>query len=128
MKLLYDTHLLLWAAGFPGRLPARARETLEDPEVQPVFSAASIWEIAIKQALGRADFRAEPQELRRGLLENDYEELAIDGRHAAAVGGLPSIHGDPFDRMLIAQAQVEGMRLLTSDRILGEYPGPVEVV
>jgi PIN domain nuclease of toxin-antitoxin system len=128
MKLLYDTHLLLWAAGAPERLPAAARQTLEDPSVIPVFSVASLWEIAIKRGLGRADFRVQPHELRRGLLENGYEELVIDGNHAAGVADLPPIHADPFDRMLITQARIEEITLVTADRALARYPGPIQPV
>ncbi|MGA8529377.1 MAG: type II toxin-antitoxin system VapC family toxin [Acidobacteriaceae bacterium] len=126
MKLLLDTHLLLWAAGQPNRLPAAARSMIEDPAHQLVFSAASLWEIAIKGGLGRADFRADPALLRRGLLDNGYTELAITGRHAVVVAGLPALHKDPFDRMLIAQATADGLLLLTVDPALTRYPGPIQ--
>lgn len=126
MKLLLDTHLLLWAAGQPERLPAAARTMIEDPANPLVFSAASLWEIAIKQGLGRSDFRADPALLRRGLLDNGYMELAITGRHAVAVAGLPPFHQDPFDRMLIAQATADGLLLLTVDPAVARYPGPIQ--
>lgn len=126
MKLLLDTHLLLWAAGRPERLPASARTMIEAPANQLVFSAASLWEIAIKQGLGRSDFRADPALLRRGLLDNGYTELAITGRHAVAVAGLPPLHKDPFDRMLIAQATADGLLLLTVDPAVAQYPGPIQ--
>lgn len=126
MKLLLDTHLLLWAAGQPQRLPEAARAMIEEPSNDLVFSAASLWEIAIKLGLGRADFRADPSLLRRGLLDNGYVELAITGRHVVAVAGLPPLHKDPFDRMLIAQATADGLLLLTIDPAVAEYPGPIQ--
>ena len=128
MKLLLDTHLLLWAAGAPRRLPAAARKLLDDPGNEPLFSAASLWEIAIKRSLGREDFRVDPRLLRRGLLENGYAELPITGEHATAVDDLPRLHKDPFDRMLIAQAMVESVTLLTADPQLARYPGPIRRV
>ncbi len=127
MKLLLDTHVLLWAAGDPARLPAAARAMIEDPGNQLVFSAASLWEIAIRQTLGRSGFRADPSLLRRGLLDNGYTELAITGRHAVAAAGLPPLHKDPFDRMLIAQATVDGLALLTVDPLLARYSGPIQM-
>jgi PIN domain nuclease of toxin-antitoxin system len=90
-----------------------------------VFSAASIWEIAIKRALGRDDFSVDLHLLRRGLRDNAYEELAITAAHALAVDTLPPLHKDPFDRMLLAQAQVEGIVLVTSDARVAEYPGTI---
>ena len=125
MKVLLDTHVLLWAAGLPERLPAATRELLCDPATTLLHSAASLWEIAIKSALGRDDFAVDASALRRGLLENGYEELPVDGRHALAVAALPAIHRDPFDRILLAQAVVEGLTLLTADEVLAGYPGPV---
>jgi PIN domain nuclease of toxin-antitoxin system len=128
VKLLLDTHLLLWAAGLPHRLSTAARTLLDDPGNDLLFSAANIWEIAIKRGLGRDDFRADPRVLRRGLLDNGYVELAITGRHAASVELLPPIHKDPFDRLLLAQALAEGIVLITSDAVLASYPGPVRRV
>ncbi len=128
MKLLLDTQILLWAAGEPDRLPATARELLTDPGNELIFSAASLWEVAIKNSLGREDFRVDPRLLRRGLLDNGYVELAITSQHAVNVDGLPPVHRDPFDRLLIAQALVEGITLLTSAARLAEYPGPVRLV
>lgn len=127
MHLLLDTHLLLWAAGLPERLPPDARQLIEARENTPVFSAASLWEITIKRRLGRDDFRVNPEVLRRGLLENGYEELAIQSVHALAVGHLPDLHKDPFDRMLVAQAATEGMLLLTADVVVAKYPGPIHL-
>ncbi|MBF0852354.1 type II toxin-antitoxin system VapC family toxin [Gluconobacter sp. R75690] len=128
MKLLLDTHLLLWAAGEPDKLSARARTLMEDPGNDLVFSAASLWEITIKTGLGRADFQVDPHLLRRGLIENGYEELPITSQHALAVGQLPDVHRDPFDRILVAQATVEGLLLLTHDPLVKAYPGPIEAV
>ena len=128
MSLLLDTHLLLWAAGAPERLSAEARGLIGDAERRLVFSAASLWEIAIKAGLGRADFRVETPVLREGLLSHGWEELPVDGRHAVAVGSLPPIHRDPFDRILVAQAMVEGLVLLTADRTVADYGGPVQLV
>ena len=127
-----DTHLLLWAAGSAetgtAGLSAEAAALIDDRMNELHFSAASIWEVAIKSGLAREDFRADAHLLRRGLLDNGYVELPISSEHAAAVGRLPDIHKDPFDRMLIAQAMVEGFVLLTADAKVGEYPGPVQRV
>ena len=128
MKLLLDTHLLLWAAGQPERLSASARQLLDDPRNEPLFSAASLWEVAIKSALGREDFRVEPRLLRRGLLDNGYTELPITSQHAVNVGSLPPLHKDPFDRLLLSQALCEGITLLTGDAQLARYPAPVRKV
>ena len=128
MKLLLDTHVLLWAAGDPDRLPADARTLLEDRTTEPIFSAASLWEVAIKSGLGRSDFRVDPRLLRRGLLEHGYAELAVTGVHAVAVDLLPPLHRDPFDRILIAQAQIEGIVLLTADAAVARYPGPIRAI
>ncbi len=128
MKLLLDSHLLLWAAGQNQRLSAEARTLLDDPANELVFSAASLWEITIKRSLGRVDFQVDPRLLRRGLLDNGYAELPISSQHAIAVDTLPPLHKDPFDRLLVAQAQVEGLLLLTSDREVAAYPGPIRLV
>jgi PIN domain nuclease of toxin-antitoxin system len=127
MKLLLDTHLLLWAAGSPERLPLAARPLLEAPENQLMFSAASLWEIAIKRGLGRADFQVDPRVLRRGLLDNGYVELPITSEHTVSIDSLPPLHKDPFDRILVAQAMVEGIILLTADALIAQYPGPIQV-
>lgn len=125
MKLLLDTHLLLCAAGEPDQLPLAAMAEIENPDNDLVFSAASLWEVAIKRGLGRSDFTVDPRLLRRGLLDNGYHELAITSEHAVAVDGLPPIHKDPFDRILIAQSIVEGITLLTVDGLVAQYPAPV---
>jgi PIN domain nuclease of toxin-antitoxin system len=128
MKLLLDTHLLLWAAGKPNRLSAAARKLIDNSASELLFSAASLWEVAIKRGLGRSDFQANPRLLRRGLLDNGYTELPILSEHVVAVESLPPIHKDPFDRLLVAQATVEGITLLTADPVVAEYPGPVRMV
>jgi len=125
MRLLLDTHLLVWAMGEPERLPAGCAAMLEDPSNSLVFSIASLWELVIKQALGRPDFNLEPSLLRQALLDGGWQELPIEASHALAVSQLPPLHRDPFDRLLLAQAQVEGLLLLTADSQPSLYPGPV---
>ena len=125
MKLLLDTHLLLWVAGTPKRIPAAARRLIEDAENILLFSTASLWEIAIKRSLGGVDFQVDARLLRRGLLDNGYEELQITSEHAVFIDSLPDLHKDPFDRILVAQATVEGITLLTADVVLAQYPGPI---
>jgi PIN domain nuclease of toxin-antitoxin system len=128
VKLLLDTHLLLWAAANDRRLPPAARALIESRENEPLLSAASLWEIVVKGGLGRDDFRVNARLLRRALVQNDYSELPITSEHAIAIETLPAIHRDPFDRMLVAQATIEGVTLLTSDRIVARYPGPIRKV
>lgn len=128
MKLLLDTHLLLWAAGQPGKLSKAARALLDDQSNELLFSPANLWEITIKSGLGRKDFLVEPRVLRRGLLDNGYNELAITSEHVVSIDILPPIHKDPFDRILVAQALTEGVTLLTSDPLVAKYPGSVRRV
>lgn len=128
MRLLLDTHLLLWAAGPSPRLPSQARGLIDDPENELHASAASLWEIAIKSALRRPNFPVDAVLFRRNLLNNGYRELAVTGEHAVAVAGLPPLHRDPFDRILVAQSIVEGIMLLTTDPRVAQYPGPVRRV
>lgn len=128
MNLLLDTHVLLWAAGAPERLSDAARALLESTDNRLLFSAASLWEIAIKRGLGREDFRVDPRALRRGLDDFGYEELPVSSAHALALDQLPPLHHDPFDRILIAQALVEGVTLLTVDADVARYPGPIRRV
>lgn len=128
MNLLIDTHLLLWAAYAPQRLSEPARARMLDPANTLHFSAASLWEVAIKRALGRNDFDIDPGPLRAGLLASGYVEQPVEGRHVLGLATLPSLHKDPFDRLLIAQAAAEGMQLLTADRIVAQYGGPVLAV
>jgi PIN domain nuclease of toxin-antitoxin system len=128
MKLLLDTHLLLWAAGEPQRLSKRARTLMGNPDNELLFSAASLWEVAIKRGLGRKDFEVDARLLRRGLLDNGYSELPIVSDHVVATESLPLLHKDPFDRILVAQATVEGVTLLTIDSLVSQYPGPIRTV
>jgi PIN domain nuclease of toxin-antitoxin system len=128
VKFLLDTHLLLWAAGEPASLSRSARALINAPDNELLFSAASLWEVAIKSRLGRRDFKADVRLLRRGLLDNGYSELPVLSDHVVALESLPAIHKDPFDRMLVAQATVEGITLLTSDSTLGQYPGPIRTL
>ncbi|GGA32506.1 type II toxin-antitoxin system VapC family toxin [Dyella nitratireducens] len=128
MKLLLDTHLLLWAAEGIERLPPEAQALMSDPDNELFFSVASLWEIVIKRGLGRSDFKVDARVLRRSLLDNGYSELSILSEHAVAIDALPPIHKDPFDRLLVAQATVEGITLLTADVNVATYPGPVRRV
>jgi PIN domain nuclease of toxin-antitoxin system len=134
VNLLLDTHLLLWAAGSSeasdglGAAGKRAAALIDDPANVLHFSAASIWEVAIKSGLGRPDFQVDPHRLRRGLIDNGYVELEVTGQHAAGVASLPPIHKDPFDRMLVSQAIAEGITLVTLDAKLEAYPGPIQRV
>lgn len=124
MNLLLDTHILLWAAARADLLPPGSRAMLQDMGNTLWFSVASIWEVAIKRALDRPDFRTDPGVLRAGLLSAGYRELAVEGRHVIAVAALPRLHADPFDRILLAQAMTEGMQLLTADARVLAYGGP----
>ena len=128
MKLLLDTQLLLWAAGQAEQLSAAARRLLNDQRNELLFSAASLWEIAIKKTLGREDLRVEPRLLRRGLIDNGYIELPVTSQHAVNIDSLPQLHKDPFDRLLLAQAFSEGITLITADAQLARYPGAVRKV
>ena len=128
MNCLLDTHLLLWAAGKPEKLSAKALQWIENPENLLYFSSASFWEIAIKNQLGRADFKLDARLLKRGLLDNGYMELSINTEHSLHINLLPTIHKDPFDRMLIAQATIEGMVLLTADATVAQYVGSIQKV
>lgn len=128
MRLLLDTHVLLRMTSASSLLSAGAREVLGDPANTPVFSVVSMWEVAIKAGLRRADFAVDAREVRRALRENGFEELPVCGDHAVAVADLPPIHRDPFDRLLIAQATVEGITLMTTDATVARYPGPIRKV
>ena len=110
------------------RLPADARELIENPATELIHSVASLWKVAVKNGLGRADFSVDPSLLRWGLLDNGYAELAVTGTHVVVVYGLPLIHKDPFDRLLVAQALMEGVTLVTVDEVVGRYSGPIRVL
>ena len=125
---MLDTHLLIWAASRPDRLSNVALGLIEDPANDLIFSAASLWEIAIKHALGRSDFTVDPRLLRRGLRDNGYMEIAVTSSHVLALLTLPRLHNDPFDRILIAQSNSEGIPLLTADPIVARYAGLVRQV
>ena len=128
MKLLLDSHLLIWSALVTRPLPEKTKRLLSDPENDLMFSSASVWEITIKAGLGKRDFQIDPRVLRRNLFDNGYEELPLTSEHSIALLNLPPIHKDPFDRILIAQAMVEGITLLTVDATVAEYPGPIRKI
>lgn len=128
MKYLLDTHILLWAAIVPEKLPSTARQIIEDLDNELFFSPASIWEVSIKSQLERTDFTVDPGVLRRALLDNGFIEINIRSEHAVELGFLPDKHKDPFDRMLIAQANYEGLTLVTSDELVSQYPGAIKKV
>lgn len=128
MRFLIDTHLALWIPAGDPRVSRRMLALLEDDESEFLFSTASLWEIAIKRSLGRADFEIDPRGIRTRLLKAGYEELPVLGDHAVAVDALPYLHKDPFDRLLIAQAMVEGIVLLTVDAKVAGYSGPIRKV
>ena len=123
MRLLPDTHLLMWAAEGSARLSKKASALIQDEANEVFFSAVSIWEIAIKHASGKAGFNTHPAVMRAELFSAGYREVPVTGLHAIAVGKLPELHKDPFDRLLVAQADVEGLTLITADRLLKRYPG-----
>lgn len=125
MKLLLDTHVLLWTLGGVERLPSSVRREIEDPENEILFSAVSIWEIAIKASQGRSDFANDPALIDHEARAAGFKELAISARHALAVQRLPLHHKDPFDRLLIAQALTEPAWLCTADKQMARYEGPV---
>jgi PIN domain nuclease of toxin-antitoxin system len=128
MKYILDTHVLLWTAGLFKALPLKLRHLIEDSENELFFSAASMWEISIKNGLGKAHFCVDIHRLRRGLLDHGYLELSITSQHVIGVSQLPLLHKDPFDRILIAQAIQEGMLLLTTDNLIAKYNAPIELI
>jgi PIN domain nuclease of toxin-antitoxin system len=128
MRFLLDTHFVLWLPIGGRGITRRAKTLLEDPANELLFSVASLWEIALKRARHGANFTYDPPEVRKQLLENGYIELPILGQHIIAVGSLAPIHKDPFDRLLIAQATIEGITLLTVDATIARYPGPIRKV
>lgn len=121
MNILLDTQILLWTAGQTDRLTDKATKILERTENVLHFSAVSLWEVVIKNGLDRDDFRVDPSALRRNLVDNGFRELAISSPHVLGVSALPPLHKDPFDRLLIAQANVEGLTLFTSDALVARY-------
>lgn len=121
MRLLLDTHVLLWALGAPHRLPAALATALCDPENEVLFSAVNIWEIAIKAGQGRPAFVNDAALVAQEARAAGFVDLPVTTQHAAAVQSLPALHGDPFDRLLVAQALTEPLRLLTADAALAAY-------
>ncbi len=128
MKYLLDTHLLIWLALQPHRLSRDIMESLEAPENILYFSAVGPWEIAVKRALGRADFDIDPDDLAQTLIRNGWCEIPVTSKHGIAAGALPPHHRDPFDRMMIAQATIEGMTFLTADAFLARYGDSVRLI
>ena len=128
MRLLLDTHLLLWALAEPDRLNATTKAVLEDASNEVLFSAASVWEIAIKAGLGRSDLAFDPQQIVRAALDTGFVELPVRSEAAALVAKLQPHHRDPFDRLLIAQAMSEPVRFYTADPLLPPYSELVTLV
>jgi PIN domain nuclease of toxin-antitoxin system len=128
LNLLLDTHLLIWSATASRRLSKEAAKVIGDPDNALWFSAASLWEAAIKCALGRPDFSVDVATLRAGLLANDFREMPVEGRHIIALRDLPLLHRDPFDRLLVAQAKVDALFLVTADSALLQYGDSVRLV
>ena len=128
MRILLDTHVLLWALVSPKRLGKEARGIIESPDNEVLFSAASIWEIAIKSALKRPDFRVAPDMIAAAAIQSDFVELPVRSAAASLVAKLPAHHRDPFDRLLIAQAMTEPASLFTVDAQLLAYSELVRLI
>jgi len=128
VRLLIDTHVLIWLATEPERLPIATRRDLETPETEILYSSVNIWEIAIKQALRRPDFAIAPNAMRTWAEERGFSELVLTSAHGMAAGALSPHHRDPFDRAMIGQAMVEGVTFLTADAGLAVYGDVVRVV
>ncbi len=123
MNFLFDTHILLWTIAGDERLPARVRALLADPGNDFRFSAASVWEVAIKNALPRRALGISGNSFRREVLAAGFREIPVSSEHAAVVETLPPVHQDPFDRLLVAQAKADGLVLVTHNLLLPPY-GP----
>ena len=128
MGYLFDTHLLIWVINEPERIPENIAALMEEGAPGRYFSAVAIWESAIKSALGRPDFNVDPHVLHVILLKAGFTEIAFNGRHGLATRYMPPIHRDPFDRAMIAQANIEGLTLVTADALLAEYPARVLLI
>jgi len=128
VKLLLDTHIVLWAAGQPEKLSDSARTLITTPENMLFFSVASLWEIVIKRGLGREDFKVDPRRLRKMLITHGYSELVVSAEHVFAIEAMPMLHRDPFDQLLLAQARTEGMLLLTVDASVSQYKESIVTV
>ncbi len=125
MKLLVDTQILIWSTSTPERTPQAAQMLLEDHGNILWFSVINLWEVAIKRALNKAEFTIDVGPWRESLFDAGFQELPILSRHVFSLTGLPMLHKDPFDRLLLAQAIAENMLLLTTDSVLASYPGPI---
>jgi PIN domain nuclease of toxin-antitoxin system len=128
VRILVDTHLLLWAVASSRRLPKEARSLILDAANEVFYSAASVWEVAIKSSLRRRDVKANPVDLVRALLQSGFSELPVTAAHAARLAALPATHRDPLDRLLVAQSLAEPMTLLTNDTMLVDYGPLVQLV
>jgi PIN domain nuclease of toxin-antitoxin system len=121
VRILLDTHIILWAVTDSPKLPESARKMILDERNRIYFSSASIWEVAIKHAMAPEQMPVSSQDLLQYAGQSGYEELPVSAEHAVTVETLPPVHKDPFDRILVAQAVAEPMRLLTHDRLLSKY-------
>ena len=128
MRGLLDTRVLVWMVIEPERIGPAVRSRIEDAGNDLLYSAASLWEIAIKAALGRADFRVSPDRIHQAIVSAGLVELPVRSEAALRAGALPLHHRDPFDRLLVAQASLEGATLYTADRQLLAYGAHVELV
>ncbi len=128
MRFLLDTHVLLWVANSPERLSRAVCDLLQDSDNEIYFSIVSLLEIAIKNSLGRENFQVDARVLHRALCDEGYKELGITSEHVVSIDSLPLLHKDPFDRLLISQATVEGITLLTKDKLVAAYPGPIKKI
>ena len=128
MVILLDTHILLWALDAPERLSQEVVVQIESPETMVYFSAASIWEIAIKTALGKIDFHYSPEDIAQAAKDTGFIELPVSAAHGAQVAHLPLHHRDPFDRLLIAQVLLMPAQLFTTDSVLLPYSELVRLV
>lgn len=128
MNLLLDTHVALWAITDSPKLPQKARDLIQSPKATIWVSAANVWEIAIKHALGRGDMPVSGKNAMRYFQESGYRFLPVEAEHAVAVEELPAHHQDPFDRILVAQALIEPMRLITHDDTVARYSDTIILV
>lgn len=121
MRLLLDTQIALWALVDDPRLGQKARDLILDSDNEINVSTATVWEVAIKHGLGRGDMPVSGARAAKLFSEAGYRELPVTWKHAALVDELPAIHGDPFDRILVAQSLAEPMRLVTRDKTISQY-------
>lgn len=128
MRFLLDTHIVLWSALEPWKLTKRAETLLANPANEFAFSVVNLWEIAIKLTSKRPNLVVDPHKLRRELIALEFDEFQVTADHTLATMALPLLHSDPFDRLLIAQAMTENCTLLTADKAVSCYPGPIEQV